>query len=359
MTAKSPASDNLLAVDLDFIVLHAAPSLEQLRGQRIFITGGTGFFGTWLLESFAWANRVLELEATAVVLTRDFKAFQKKAPHLASDGAFQFLQGDICDFQFPQGRFLACIHAATESTSQLNATNPGLLLRTIFTGTDRVLTFAAQAQCRHFLLTSSGAVYGPQPEAMTHIPETYLGAPATLLPTSAYGEGKRVAELLTSIAAKQHGFTATIARCFAFVGPYLPLDVHYAMGNFIRDGLGGQPLKIQGDGTAVRSYLYASDLMIWLWTLLVTNSDLQVYNVGSAHSVSIKETAEAVSRVFISNPKIEVAIKPPLAAPPSRYVPCVDRIEKELGLVERVNLGEAIKKTVDWNLNLNLKKHGR
>ena len=73
--------DNPLSADLDHVVEHLRPLREELRGARLFITGGTGFFGCWLLESFAWANEQLGLGAEAAVLTRNFEAFEKKAPH--------------------------------------------------------------------------------------------------------------------------------------------------------------------------------------------------------------------------------------------------------------------------------------
>jgi nucleoside-diphosphate-sugar epimerase len=162
--------DNPLAADLDHIVEHISPLREELRGARIFITGGTGFIGCWLLESFAWANERLELGAELLVLTRNLEAFGKKAPHLAGRNDIRFHIGDVRDFAFPDGRFSHVIQAATEASAKLNDQQPEVMLNTIVFGTTRALDFAEQCGARQILLTSSGAVYGKQPADLTHIP---------------------------------------------------------------------------------------------------------------------------------------------------------------------------------------------
>ena len=210
---------NPLAADLDHILSNTEDLWEELRGNRIFITGGTGFFGCWLLESFAWANKKLDLNAQAVVLTRDIDNFRKKAPHIAAEPSIKFYLGDVQSFEFPEGKFSHIIHAATEANAKMNDENPILMLNTIVQGTRHTLDFAKYCGANKFLLTSSGAVYGKQPPDITHIPENYLGAPDTMDTRSAYGEGKRLAELLCAMYAKQYGIDTKIARCFAFVGP--------------------------------------------------------------------------------------------------------------------------------------------
>lgn len=208
----------LPARDLDEI-LYATRSLwEEMQGQRLFLTGGTGFFGCWLVESFLHINRSLALDAHITVLSRDPKRFLDKVPHLRGQAALTLHAGDVRDFPFPEGDFPYVIHAATEASAKQLAEHPHQMLSTILAGTERTLDLAATAGTRKLLLTSSGAVYGPQPPTLTHVPEDFVGAPDPLLPHSVYGEGKRASELMCALAA-QTGVEVKVARCYAFLGP--------------------------------------------------------------------------------------------------------------------------------------------
>jgi dTDP-glucose 4,6-dehydratase len=335
--------------DLDFILDKTRGLWEEARGKSFFITGGTGFFGMWLLESFTHVNDALGLEMSATVLTRDPVRFAAKAPHLTSRTNLHFVAGDIRNFQFPRGKFEYFIHAATEASAKLNNEAPQEMLETIVTGTRRVLEFAAQAGVRKLLLTSSGAVYGRQPSDLTHIPEEYAGAPDPLLPSSAYGEGKRVSEHLCAVHAIRHGYELKVARCFAFVGPHLPLDTHFAIGNFIRDAMAGQPIAVGGDGTPMRSYLYTADLAIWLWTLLFRAASARAYNVGSAADLSIADLAHKVSEVLGGGSIVTIKQKPSPEKLRERYVPSIHRAEEELGLSSWTPMRDAIHKTYCWH----------
>jgi dTDP-glucose 4,6-dehydratase len=341
---------NALTADLDHILHHTEGLWGELRGKRIFITGGTGFFGCWLLESFVWANDKLDLDASALVLTRNPEAFRLKAPHLAAHPSIQFHMGDVRTFEFPAGEFSHVLHAATEASAKMNDENPLVMLDTIVEGTRHTLEFARKCGAKNFLLTSSGAVYGKQPPELTHVPEEYLGGPDPLDPRSAYGEGKRIGEMLCVLYAKQYGLETKIARCFAFVGPYLPLDIHFAIGNFIRDGLRGGPIQVKGDGTPYRSYLYAADLAIWLWTILLRGETCRPYNVGSEQAVTIAELAGIVAGCFEPAVKVYIAQPPRLGQAAERYVPLTRRAQTELNLQQTLDLSKAIRKKVKWHL---------
>ena len=325
---------------------------EQARGRRVFISGGTGFFGAWLLESLAYCNRELGLGLSATVLSRDPEAFAQKMPHLAGEPSIGMLQGDVRDFAFPADDFDYVIHAAAP-TSTAAASQPLELLNTLIDGTKRMLEFARARGAKRFLLTSSGAVYGRQPQNLSHIPENYVGEPEQTDPNAAYAEGKRASEQMCSVYARNSGIDFVIARCFAFVGPHLPLDQHFAIGNFIADALAGRNIAVRGDGTPMRSYLYGSDLAVWLWTMLLRESPAQsnphVFNVGSGDAISIRDLAQVVVEELNPSLKVEVAQAPIAGEPRLQYVPDIHSAENSLGLRQTIGLREAIQRTATWH----------
>jgi nucleoside-diphosphate-sugar epimerase len=333
--------------DLENIWQQASSCLAELNDARLFITGGTGFFGTWLLESLYFAKIKLGLRIQVVVLSRNPSLFLEKMPHFKQMPGLEWILGDVTSFSYPQKEFTHVIHAATEASAQLNQEQPLLMFDTITQGTRRVLQFSVQTKIQKFLLVSSGAVYGEQPLLLTHVDETYLGASNPLNPMSAYGLGKRMAEYLCTVYANQYQFQMKVARCFAFVGPHLPLTTHFAIGNFIHNAIHGQPIRVQGDGKAYRSYLYAADLMVWLWTILCHGESTRAYNVGSEQAISIAELAHLIAQ---DTDNLSVSImQPNNTASASYYVPSTQRAQKELGLSQTTSLANSIQRTIQWN----------
>ena len=139
-----------------------------------------------------------------------------------------------------------------------------------------------------------------------------------------------------------------IARCFSFIGPHLPLDARFAAGNFIRDALAGGPIKIKGDGSPVRSYLYAADLVIWLLALLLHGKTGRAYNVGSDEIVSMSALAERIAAHSPVHVGIEVRGAATEVAPPAQYIPDISLARSELGLAVLLPLDHALTRTMNW-----------
>lgn len=344
----------LAVEDLAEVLTHARQSFESLRGARLFITGGTGFFGHWLLESLLHADKELQLGVQATVLTRSADAFRAKAPHLAGRSQITLLEGDIQTFRFPSNAHTHIVHAATDSGGQ-QANRPAFeLAESILGGTRRVLHFARETGATRLLFTSTGAVYG-RSTTLPHTPETYTGAPDPLHLASSYDEAKRMAEHLCIAYAHNTALQPVVARCFAFVGPHLPLDAHFAIGNFVGAAIAGHRLHIKGDGTPRRSWLYMSDLAAWLWTLLAQSAPNRAYNVGSDEAYTIAEAAQLTAQTLRPDGQggatvpVQIDGKPNPHAPLNSYVPATDRVREELNLRITVPLAEALRRTARWH----------
>ena len=334
---------NIIAVDCENILNSVKLGWQGLKGKNIFLTGGTGFFGKWFLHSFNYANEKLDLNATMTVLSRNSERFLKDYPCFKLMRNIKFIDGDVRNFNFPIEKFNYAIHAATPASAKLEAENPNEMYSIIVDGTKHVLDFAKQSGVSKLLLTSSGAVYGVQPPSLPNIDETYPPQPVT-----AYGKGKLAAEDL----CLNSDIDTVIARCFAFVGPYLPLDIHYAIGNFIRDALNGDTIVIKGDGHPYRSYLYAADLMTWLWTILLYGLNGAIYNVGSEKAITIEELARTVSNIPVNHVHCKF-LSIPTEYSAQRYVPNIEKIQKELGLIINYSLIESLQLMFDFYINDN------
>ena len=335
--------------DLEHIWKNAINLLEELDSARVFVTGGTGFFGRWLLESIAFAKQEINLNCKVDVLTRNVERFTRDNPHLSDISDVHFYEGDIRDFNLYGKKYTHLIHAATEASAKLNESSPLEMFDVIYKGTKNILNFAKQSEVKKFLYVSSGGVYGSQPCDISHLTEEYSGAPFSLAPNAAYGLGKLVGEHLSAVFCKETNIQLKIARCFAFVGPYLPLDTHFAIGNFIRNILDKESIFINGDGSPLRSYLYAGDLVIWLWTILCQGKPMRIYNVGSENPISILDLANMVASFGDDQTQIILKEQPNFLAKPQRYIPSTQRAREELGLDQYVCLEDGIKKTIEWN----------
>jgi dTDP-glucose 4,6-dehydratase len=128
----------------------------------------------------------------------------------------------------------------------------------------------------------------------------------------------------------------------------MQLDAHFAIGNFISDAMRGGPIRVKGDGSPLRSYLYASDLTVWLWTILLKGQSRRAYNVGSEEALNIAALAREVAAALPPEVDVSIGSTATPGTPVQHYVPCTARAREELGLRAEVPLREAICRTRSW-----------
>jgi UDP-glucuronate decarboxylase len=313
---------------------------------NLLLTGATGFFGKALVPYLLSAPPLLGADCKLTLLSRNRQRFLDQYPHYQSLPKLTIHQGDIldCDSLPDAQSFTHIIHAAADSTHGPSL-SPLQRFEQIVTGTRNLLDYATSHGTQRFLYISSGAVYGRQPGDLIGLPEDWLGSPELDNPAHAYGLGKRAAEHLCHLYREVYQLEVVIARCFAFVGPDLPLDVHFAIGNFIRDALEHEAITVGSDGTAVRSYLDQSDLAVWLTTMLLHGDVSATYNVGSDHAVSIAELAQLISDLISPGKPVHILGAPQPNGSRSRYVPDITKARQSLGLNVGIPLADAILRT--------------
>jgi dTDP-glucose 4,6-dehydratase len=345
-------SSALPVEDLDLVLSLSPQFWSRFGGARLFITGGTGFIGSWLIQSLQRANDTLGCRIEMVVLTRDIEQAKRRLPMMFARPDVTLVAGDVATFTGMVGKLDLCIHAATDVGDLSKSGGPAKVFDSIVNGTLRMLDLAHASGASRFMLTSSGAIYGVQPPELERISEHYMGAPDCLQVNAAYGNGKRAAEWLAvsrAAQASQSGFEACIARIFAIVGPGLPLNGPFAAGNFLRDAMAGKSIHIQGDGRPVRSYLYMADLCVWLLRILAVGQAGQAYNVGAEEAVSIEALARKIVHTVNTDTPIHIQNPGNADVLPPRYVPDTSKARQELGLQEYVPLDAALVKTLQWS----------
>lgn len=327
--------------EVDEVVDASVDDFTALRGARILLTGGTGFIGDWLTTCLLRADDRLRLGLRIALLTRRPDCLPAR---VSGHAAVDVVAGDVRRLPAIGAPDLV-IHAAASSSATYGVGDgePRAMASTIVAGAESVLTAARGARV---LFLSSGAVYGP---TSGPVAEDDLSAPNPMEPATAYAQAKRLAETMCAAATAAGDASVVVARLFAFVGPGLPLDAHFAAGNLIGDVLAGRPLVVTGDGHAVRSYLYAADLVSWSMALLARGAAGRAYNVGSPEAVTIRELAGIVAGLASPAPPVHVLGQPTPGAPPHVYLPSVDRAVAELGVRVSTPLPLALARTLAWH----------
>jgi len=314
---------------------------------NILITGITGFFGKALIKYFKeFNNQQLNKDFISVVgLSRNPTLFYEKHPEYLTLNWLRLIEADITSRESISrlgGNFTHLIHLAVDSSLGPNLSGLDRFDQ-IYSGARNILDLAESEKIGSILLASSGGVYGEMPEEIFAFSED---SPLLLDPLNAsntYSLAKIAVEHLALLYQRQYKLNIKIARCFSFVGEDLPLDVHYAIGNFISDALYQNIITIKGNGSALRSYMYQEDLAHWLYEILIKGECGECYNVGSDSPITIKELAFRVRDLL--NKEKEIFILGGGDLKVNRYLPDVSKAKTKLSLSLKFDLDNAILKT--------------
>lgn len=333
--------------DVETLIERSGIDVRLFKGKSILVTGGTGFFGIWMLSALVKIKQLLRGEINIKVLSREPALFIEKHRDIEFEKYIEFIKGDISTFNIYNGNVTHLIHMASTNASETFSGEEQInKLEMLYQGTRNAIMQCGNA-LESVLFTSSGVAYGINTNE--YISEDDFTAPDTTDLTSALGIGKISAEYLISYYSKKYGYEYSIARCFAFAGQYLPLDLHYAFGNFINDALNGKKIIVRGHGQDMRSYLYVADAVAWLLRMVIEPKN-GVYNVGSEIPISIESLAQKVCEVV--NPKLGVEIlgKVDVEGNFNRrsYTPSTKKIRSHYaGLSEWTKIDEVIKKMLE------------
>lgn len=343
---------NVLLEDMDIIANSDFP-FEEFKGKSFLVTGATGLIGSLLIKALLYCNRVhnLDLKVFAVVRSEE-KAKMVFQDFLSYEG-LEFLLADLekdvieldmsCDY---------IIHAAAVTASKIMVSDPVGTIRTAVVGTDQLLRFAVEHQCRSFVYISSMEIYG-QPITDGRTTEKDLGYVDITTVRSCYPEGKRMCECLCTAYASQYGLNVKSARLAQTFGAGILPTENRVFAQFARSAMKGEDIVLHTKGESEGNYIYTRDAVRAILMLLVSGEPGNAYNIANEEShVTIKQMAELVAKE-IANDTIKVVIDIPEDSASLGYAPSVkmwlDASKmKELGWKAEVSLIESYRRMIQW-----------
>jgi dTDP-glucose 4,6-dehydratase len=305
---------------------------------KILMIGGSGFVAKALRPALQLHRT--EKDPELLIASRNAPALLKGERFVHWDATTPSTLDPVFDF---------IIHLATPASAELNVHDPALMLEANILTMKNILDFAAKhANPPRLLFTSSGAVYGNISAVPNGIPEDFPTPKVgqSHFTDSAYAEGKRVAESLLIESTLKGKCLGLIARLFAFSGPSLPRDRHFAIGNFVRDAVQQQKIVVRSSGQSIRSYLDETDMAEWLIRILKSGDPLDVFHVGSERAISIRSLAELVASrytaVTSNHTDVEILGQSSPLDGVDFYVPSTHYTRKKLSLIEKMSLENSI-----------------
>ncbi len=322
--------------------------LNRLTQQRIAVVGGTGFIGTWISETIAAINDELGGSTRVDVFGRSAASWADNHLHLTSRKDIRSACVDVrSSFELPQDT-THVLFAAGVADPRVQASDPHRVHETALLGIANSLASSSRLErLQRFVNVSSGLVLG-NTICATGLKESDIGNLDFTRVHNTYAESRRAAENLVSTYGSQYKLPVTTARVFTFLGPYQSLDLPWAANNFIRDAVIGNHIKIHGDGSTRRSYLYGSDAATWLLRLLVDGKDGDTYNVGGVLPITHADVATMVASSIEPKPRVIVKSKLDFEKRGEDFFPDLSKIQNEFSLSPAIKIEDAIERSILW-----------
>ena len=341
--------DKLFTSDIKKIFKITKLFWKKNDNKVFFLTGCTGFFGIWIVSTFNIAIQNLKLNIKVFVLTRDKKIKKKIIYKISKNKNIKFIYGNILNFKVPNSikKIDYIIHGATTSALEtFNKQNYNLKKKIIIDGTKKILRLAKKKKCKNFFYMSSGAVYKNlnknallNEKSKTY---SYFKLNSRDDDKSVLGKSKRKAEIEVINFCKKNKISFSIGRFFSFIGPFMPMNIHYAIGNFLIAKLLKKEIKLNSSGKSVRSFMYISDCIIHIFFILFNQKSGAIYNIGSDEKISILELSRLINKILPGKVDININNKDNSK---SFYVPSIKKLKKSFPGFAYINLRDAIKKT--------------
>ena len=312
---------------------------------RVLITGGAGFIGSHLCESF------LKRGDEVVCMDNVSTGSRENIVPFSSHSRFTFIEQDVSRFIEVEGPLDLVLHFASPASPEDYLEMPIQTLKVGSLGTHNALGLA-MAKKVVFLLASTSEVYGDpliKPQR-----EDYWGNVNPIGPRGVYDEAKRFAEAMTMAYHRSHGLNTRIVRIFNTYGPRMRMKDGRVVPNFITQALKGEDLTVYGKGQQTRSFQYIDDLIEGLHKLLQFDYHLPV-NLGNPHEMTVLDFARKVldltgsksTIVFKSLPQDDPKVRQPDISRAREILKWDPRIPLEVGLMRTIEFFRARLKKVN------------
>jgi dTDP-glucose 4,6-dehydratase len=310
--------------------------------KTLLIIGGTGFFGNSILSYFSNSKILKRKFNKIIVISRNKLETFRYTKKLKKNYSVIKINCDILKLKkLPKADYVIYAAILKNYRDDYLAVKKYTKLAKIYHSNSKIL------------YTSSGAVYGIQPNNIKSFKEDYLKHHKKINFKKGYKKNYANFKLKSEKLFEElgnFGLKVSIARCFAFVGEFLPLNLNFVIGNIIKNVLDKKIITINAKYKIYRSYMYSDDLVKWLFKIL-DHADMKcpIYNVGSNNTISIQKILKTLGKTYnlrVNIPQINNKIS-------DYYIPNVNKAKKNIKLKNNYSSLQAIKKTIQLILKKN------